>query len=619
MVVTIPAKTNAAAHRNPNYISASTQSMVIAQVSGSTTTTLATANLAPSSPGCSVTSGGTTQCTVSFITTAGSDTFKMSMYDQPNGKGNLLSTGETPAETITAGQANTVNVTLDGVPASLSVVLGAGTLPVGTASTTSLTVVAEDADDNVIVGPGGFSSAISLAITGDTYKTLSVTYGQGQSSITSPGQAATLAYTGASNVGSTITASTTGATSGSATFAGSGAAMTVMAYNTVMIAGEVSYAYPETIAGYPDGSGAAAVSTIEICCSTYAETDAVGTVSASGTWQFFVGPGSSFASMSGVTTVTGMSPTIEYDGYEAYDDIAVDTNKNVYYSGYSAADCYVIGKLNPSAGTTTETVLQGEAMYPHVDSSGNVWFLEESSTCSSSNGSGFASGWGVGELSAGGTLTERDLGISEMDANDMAISPDGSTMYIANGYNNNTINKVTTSTLAPSALTLVDSLSPDAIAADASGDVVWDSDSWTDDNIYFGSTTSSFTSLYEAPFPVPYFESYSMTYADGSIWAGSDYSESGFGRFSNLASGTPATAYYDAPTSDGIGQELCGVGAAGGIVWGADCDYGAVDIVQYGAPSTTGATVTFNSVRRLGQQIEPKNAHLKRPAHAKRT
>jgi hypothetical protein len=603
MVVTIPAKTSASNRRNPKFISASTQSMTVSLVANGKTTLLTTANLTPSSPGCSVGSGGATQCTVSFLTSAGSDTFQMNMYDQANGKGNLLSTGQTPVENIVAGQANTVDVTLDGVPASLSVVLGQGTLPVGTASSTSLTVVAEDADNNVIVGPGGFSSAIALAITGDTYSTLSVSYGQGQTSITSPGQTVTLNYNGATNVGSIITASTTGASSGSATFAGSGAAMTVIPSNFV-VNGSEFYFYPTNVAAYPDGSGAAFLG------GYYYTGYFIATVSTSGTWQLFTGSGSSYAGESGITTVAGMSTTFETSGYEdSYDMLAADSNKNIYYSAENSASCYVIGKLNPTAATTTETVLQGEAMYPHVDSNGNVWFLEKSSTCSSSSGSGFASGWGIGELSSTGTLTERDLGISGLEAADMGITPDGSTMIVAD-YGA-LLYKLPTSSLTASTLTLSSNVEdPYALAVDPSGNAVWSTDEWHDDDVYYGSTTSSFASATATLFPIPYFgDSYGATYADGSFWMSCDYDYCGVGRVSGVASGTPTASYYQLPGSDDEIPELYDVSAAGGIVWGADDYYGNAVLVQYGAPSTTGATVTFNKVRTLGAAREPKNAH----------
>ncbi|HEX8806348.1 MAG TPA: hypothetical protein VF741_05325, partial [Candidatus Aquilonibacter sp.] len=154
---------------------------------------------------------------------------------------------------------------------------------------------------------------------------------------------------------------------------------------------------------------------------------------------------------------------------------------------------------------------------------------------------------------------------------------------------------------------------PSAIAADPNGNVAWYSDSSTGQgSYYYGTTTSSFTQAYEALFPANTFYSQDMTYADGSFWAAGVQEFGGFGRISNVASGTPVTSFYAMPvsaTGSSDGQQLCGASAAAGIVWGTDCDFGNIDMLQYGAP-TSGATATISSVRRLGQQSEPRNTRL---------
>jgi hypothetical protein len=614
MVINIPPKSAGSSMRNPHYISASTESMTVGIQANGQTTQLAEADLTPTSANCKAVTGGGTRCNISFVAPSGNNTFVITMYDQTGGKGNVLSTGDINA-TFTAGQTTTVALDLDGVPANLSVVLGTTTLPVGTANTTSIYVQATDADGNLIVGPGGFSSTISLAISGDTYNTLALS----TTSVTAPGHIASLAYNGGTNVLSTITASTAGAANATATFSGGGAALTVLPFN-VTVNGDSTQAYPYTIAAYPDGSGAAAVYYLDVYNPTSTTGEAIGTVSPSGTLQLFAGSSSVFAGLSGVTTVAGMSATLEAESnnahqWQAIDDIAVDSNKKVYYSAQNNSSCFVLGKFNPASArpTATEIVLQGEAEYPHVDSNGNVWFLEESAPCASSNGSGFASGWGVGELNANGALTERDLGISGIAPGDMAINPDGSTMFVAEYYSGggttqSAIAKVNTSTLAASTLHLTNSLFPAAIAADPSGDAAWFSQNQPDNTDYYGTTTSSFASITEAPFPITLFYSFGMTYADASFWVAGTEANTGYGRISNVATGTPLTNYYALPSN----QKLCDVSAADGVIWATDCEYGNIDMLHYGAPAS-GATATINSVRRLGQQVEPKNTQLHTP------
>lgn len=147
MVINIPPKSSVSATRNPHYISAGTKSMTIGILSNGKTTQVAEADLTANSPNCSVVTGGVTQCNVSFLGAAGSNTFVLTMYDATGGKGNPLSTGNVNA-TLVAGQNTTVAVDLDGVPANLSVIVGPATLPVGTASSVAVYVQAKDAAEN---------------------------------------------------------------------------------------------------------------------------------------------------------------------------------------------------------------------------------------------------------------------------------------------------------------------------------------------------------------------------------------------------------------------------------------------------------------------------------------
>ena len=202
----------------------------------------------------------------------------------------------------------------------------------------------------------------------------------------------------------------------------------------------------------------------------------------------------------------------------------------------------------------------------------------------------------------------------------MAITPDGSTMLIAEYYGgttgNGAIAKVSTATLTgASTLSLTNSLYPDAIAAAPDASAAWFSDNESNESYYYGTTTSSFAAVNEALFPINYYSSSSMTYADGSFWAAGDEYNTGYARLSGVSSGTTSANYYQLPAPDNDGQELCGVAAGKGAIWGADCDYGNIDLLQYGAPETVG-TMHINVTHRLGAQVASKNMRLK--AHTRK-
>jgi hypothetical protein len=613
MTINIPGKTSAINHRNPKYISVSTQSMTIGLVAGTKTTQLSEIDLTPSSPHCSALAGGGTQCNATFVGTAGTATYALSMYSGTGGTGNLLSTGDVQA-TLVAGQNTTVPIALDGVPSTVALVLGAASLPVGTASSTGVFVQAQDASGNIIVGPGGFSTAISLAVAGDTYKTLALS----STSVISPGQVVTLSYTGGTNVGSTITPSIGSAAGSAANFAGSGGAITYIAPTLQQSAGSSTSSYPYDITALPNSS-AAFILDEDVCCST---VYVLGTTTIGGVQKYFVGdtsdpynPGTAtsiFASSPGVTVVHGMAASLVAYGDEQYHNITSDTSGNVYYGGsFTSTNASngcgggggtlssgTIGKLSPSAGTTTEKVLKGQPWYLHTDNSGNIWFLEQSGTC---NGTPLlSSGYGVGELTASGTLTETDFataGISTSVPRAMSISPDGSEMYIAEST---TITKIAIPALtSPSSITPTNSASPYSIATGPDQTTLWFADDvYTGDGLYYygyiqGTKSFASANIAEAVFPEVDSYSYDAVFADGSFFGGND--ETGFMRIAGAASGAPQyvaypSLYYNEPLS---------VDAGSGYIWGADDDYGTIMALQYGALSSATQTMITHRVGNI--------------------
>lgn len=166
----------------PQYLSPATQSITV-NISGPTDYS-ATANLTVNSSGCTSTLSSTI-CTLSVpgllpCTTPATNcyTATLTTYDQTGGTGNELSGAQAVAFTITAGQANTIDISLSGIPASTLV------LPVGVFTQSNgsggydliglgahkFIVETLDADGNIIAGPGAPTFALgstsgSLAVT----------------------------------------------------------------------------------------------------------------------------------------------------------------------------------------------------------------------------------------------------------------------------------------------------------------------------------------------------------------------------------------------------------------------------------------------------------------------
>jgi hypothetical protein len=664
MLIFIPPPSQQNTHFRPNYISAATQSMTVGLVVGNTTTSLVTANLTQSSPNCTVPAGGGLQCATTVQAPFGIDTFAISTYSGLNGTGSVLSTGEVQATLTAGGTEPTVALSLNGVPSTVSVVLGQSELPVGNAGSTSVIVQAYDASNNLIIGPGLFSTPITLAITGDTYHTLSISYGPIQSppqtSITSPGQVATLNYTGGTNVGSTITPSASGlASARSATFNATGAVLTLFQYYDSL---DDIYFEPYGVAALPNGTAAVFLE----------EEDpeyALGIASPTGMQYVVTGdttdpynPGTGEVTFNGGTVVQNMSENLlSEEGYQ-YNELAALPNGNVAYAAWFEDDpqnasasglCYegdlysgTLGIFNPASKTTTEYVLHGLPEYIQADSNGNVWFVEYSGYCGETYY--YGDYYAIGKLSSAGVLTETDFATAGIvsgadglttspDPAAMSITPNGSTMYIAD-YDNEAIIKVALSgapTLQAAAVSNNYNVPyHGGMGTGPDGTTAWFTDEESEDFYYYGyipgTATFTGTSLAEQTFPMYYFYVYGTAYADGSFWSAGnvDDEQGAISRLSNVASGTPVAGYYAMPQIDYDDyQYLYSISAGGGYVWGADEYYGYVDSLQYGAPSTGATTytrvrqlTTFNVRNRLKPHLAPhrpthKRAPLSLPRH----
>ena len=189
MRIVIPPRpaTTASARRAPKYISYATQSIkiVFTPAGGGSAITI-TQNLTPTSPGCQGNLSSSTTCTVQLPgLTPGTYSVDFSLYDgtldnntMPTGS-ELSATQNVPV-TIRAGQDNVISVTLNGVPAAVAVLPGANSSLSGSqrsgytisacfasepAGTEGVTVVGLDADNNIIVGAGAPTPALTSSNT----------------------------------------------------------------------------------------------------------------------------------------------------------------------------------------------------------------------------------------------------------------------------------------------------------------------------------------------------------------------------------------------------------------------------------------------------------------------
>jgi hypothetical protein len=187
--IVIPARpTSSSTTRTPKYISFATQSIkIVFTPSGGGTATSVTQNLTPTSAGCQGSLSASTTCTVQLPgLSAGTYSADFTMYDgllDSNNvpTGNVLSSTLGVPETINAGQANLISVTLNGVPTAVAFLPSANSSLSGSAhagftlsscfgsepaGTEGITVVGLDADGNIIVGAGAPTPGLSSSNPG---------------------------------------------------------------------------------------------------------------------------------------------------------------------------------------------------------------------------------------------------------------------------------------------------------------------------------------------------------------------------------------------------------------------------------------------------------------------
>ncbi|HTV91324.1 MAG TPA: hypothetical protein VMG98_01260 [Verrucomicrobiae bacterium] len=201
---------------HPSYVTANVQSVVV--VLDSVNGGAPPAGVATSATDSVV--GSSCPCTIAGPTVpAGTDVFTITTYDGATGSGHAISTNS-PSIVITASQTSSNVVPLEGIPASLAI----SDVPSGAADTgfvaTPFTVTVRDADANTITG--AYARAVSLSDSDTTGATTISTTGTDNppaAKLLSSSDSAKLTYTGLAIINATLTASATGATNGTGTFA----------------------------------------------------------------------------------------------------------------------------------------------------------------------------------------------------------------------------------------------------------------------------------------------------------------------------------------------------------------------------------------------------------------
>ena len=207
--LTLPAPAKSSSARRL-YVSSYTNGVAISGYpTGSMPPSTATvADVSANSPLCSTNNDGSRSCEVPVSLPAGTDDVVIQAYDQKPtnnvAQGSLLSQGTDHGVTIVANQANVIAVTLDGVVSSFTI--GSTSLAAPADATNhmfSIYANAFDADGELIVAPGNYSTPISLVVSGDANSTI----GLSSSQITGPDSTVTATYSGGALGTATIAAS----------------------------------------------------------------------------------------------------------------------------------------------------------------------------------------------------------------------------------------------------------------------------------------------------------------------------------------------------------------------------------------------------------------------------
>jgi outer membrane protein assembly factor BamB len=136
-------------------------------------------------------------CDGTLYAPPGTATFAVALYDGSNATGSVLSSARI-LETIVAGRANTLDITVNGVPASVALLLSPSLYTYQSPGTIAISLVARDAGGYTIVGR--YASAVTIS-SSDTSRNSSLS----RNALRASGDTITLTYNAAFQ-GTTITA-----------------------------------------------------------------------------------------------------------------------------------------------------------------------------------------------------------------------------------------------------------------------------------------------------------------------------------------------------------------------------------------------------------------------------
>lgn len=501
IMIRVPRKKKHGRRMSPEYISASTQSMVIADA-GQTNQVF---DLTSTSPGCAVSKGtGYLTCSETAFFPSGAQTLTITLYDQPGGQGKQLSTATTSVNIVTGGVTN-IPITLDGIVATATVLLSgvaSDSIPEGTATTIPVSVEAYDADKNLIVAPGSYSSSITLTDSNTSGATSLAT-----TNVTSPGESIGLSYNGAALSSATITPSVNGTSqpSGAAT-------LTLIATPTPSPTPSPTPTPPPSggtllyvnANGYAGGSEdilvypAASTAPASIGSITSGATAPMGrAVDAGGNlWlTSTAGGGSVVEYVKGQSAFAATPTTVLTNLGSLPEALAFDAQGNLYVATESSVNEYPNkgGSINstPSRQVNTGVLFQPGDTNPNengagmaVDAHGNIWIAP---------GGGLSGSYPyLDEIPVGATsLTQVNYnGLSTPW--DVAVGPDGTTLFVADAANNAIEEFPSGSSTASVKIPIT---SPQAVSFDASGNLyaVWYTTEGCFGMFAAGATTASWS------------------------------------------------------------------------------------------------------------------------------
>lgn len=350
----------------------------------------------------------TSTCTFQVSAPVGTDRFDVSLYNGSNGTGQVLSAGSATAN-IVANQTNTVSMTFDGVPASIKISIDAQPV-VHSPKTLHLTVQAEDASGNVIIGPGAYP-VIDVS-NDDTSGTIVL----GASSVSAPGTPIDVTYNGAwisaGDASAHITATIPG-TGISAAFQISPQPI------ATAFAGVTGSPITAAIAPGPDGAlwfterygyigriSTTGTVTEYATPSTY-EPFALAAGSDGAIW---IGDGSAGASDMGRMTTGGSYSTCTGTNLEAI-ALVKAPDGNIWYANQSPG---TVGRVTPAC-VQTEMGTSPAVQRMTVGPDGAVWFTQPSPGSVSY----------IGRITMSGTETEFPLPSTTTAATGITAGPDG--------------------------------------------------------------------------------------------------------------------------------------------------------------------------------------------------